>query len=278
MIKQIVIAAGILVGVGAVGLALTGGINKGMNLTQTTNLFDQRKSIDGAMITQIKTNVSSADVHIVPGNSDKVEAHYYGKGNKSAVDAMRFDVEQKGEEVIITVMPNSFTWFLNMDAQLDVSLPEKQYKQLHSSTSSGTLQIERLKFDNVQADTSSGNIEISDVTSSSMSLHSSSGNVNGKNVTGDIKSDVSSGNTTFTLSTLQQNMDIHSSSGNVKVDLAQEPTTMRMDYEGSSGVGNVALSMNYDIKSEKKIKGQMGDGKYIVKVRISSGDFSLTTK
>lgn len=278
MIKHIVIAAGILVGVGAIGLALTGVINKGMNLTKPTTPFDQRKSIDGTMVTQIKTNVSSADVHIVPGNSDKVEVHYYGKGNKSAENAMRFDVEQKGEEVVITVKPNSFIWFQNLDAQLDVSLPEKQYKQLRSSTSSGTLQIERLQIDNVEADTSSGNVEISDVTSSSMSLHSASGNVNGKNVTGDIKSDVSSGNTTFTLSTIQQNMDIHSSSGNVKIDLAQVPTTMRMDYEGSSGKGNVALPMNYEIKSEKKIKGQMGDGKYIVKVRTSSGDFSFNKK
>lgn len=278
MIKHIVIAAGILVGVGAIGLVLTGAMNKGMNLTQPTTPFDQRKSIDGMVITQIKTNVSSADVHIVLGNSDKVEAHYYGKGNKSAVDAMRFDVEQKGEEVVITVKQNSFTWFQNMDAKLDVSLPEKQYKQLQGSTSSGTLQIERLQIDNVQADTSSGNLEISDVTSSSMSLHSSSGNVHGKNITGDIKSDVSSGNTTFTLNTLQQNMDIHSSSGNVKVDLAQVPTTMRMDYEGSSGIGNVALPMNYEIKSEKKIKGQIGDGKYMVKVRTSSGDFSLNAK
>lgn len=278
MIKHIVIAAGILVGVGAIGLALTGVINKGMNLTKSTTPFDQRKSIDGTMVTQIKTNVSSADVHIVPGNSDKVEVHYYGKGNKSAENAMRFDVEQKGEEVVITVKPNSFIWFQNLDAQLDVSLPEKQYKQLRSSTSSGTLQIERLQIDNVQADTSSGNLEISDVTSSSMSLHSASGNVNGKNVTGDIKSDVSSGNTTFTLSTIQQNMDIHSSSGNVKIDLAQVPMTMRMDYEGSSGKGNVALPMNYEIKSENKIKGQMGDGKYIVKVRTSSGDFSFNTK
>lgn len=111
-----------------------------------------------------------------------------------------------------------------------------------------------------------------------MNLHSSSGNINGTNITGNIKSDVSSGNTNITLHTLQQNIDLHSSSGNIELNLAQEPTNMSIDFERSSGKGSVSLPMNYEVKSKEKIKGSLGDGKYMVKVHTSSGDFSLNTK
>ncbi|UAK17007.1 DUF4097 family beta strand repeat-containing protein [Sporolactobacillus terrae] len=49
-----------------------------------------------------------------------------------------------------------------------------------------------------------------------------------------------------------------------------------MDYRGSSGDGSVRIKdMLYEEKSDHRIVGKKGDGRYTVRVQTSSGDFKF---
>nr|WP_139693662.1 DUF4097 family beta strand repeat-containing protein [Sporolactobacillus terrae] len=56
----------------------------------------------------------------------------------------------------------------------------------------------------------------------------------------------------------------------------EEPDSVTMDYRGSSGNGSVRIKdMLYEEKSDHRIVGKKGDGRYTVRVQTSSGDFKF---
>jgi DUF4097 and DUF4098 domain-containing protein YvlB len=281
MLKKVALAAGIVCLAGVIGLASIGFTKDGLSIDKMVGKqisFDKNKAVKGEDISKIKVDVASADVKVIPGDDDEITVHFYGKGNKKGIDAMKLDVEQNGKDLSIRVKQKGIIFFTNMSAHLDISVPQKLYKQLDAKTASGNIKIENLQIDQLKAHAASGDISISDIFSKDINVNVSSGDIYAENVEGDIKTDTSSGDTYLLLNTIDHDIEMEAASGDIKVEVRNEPNDFTLDYAGSSGDGKVSLPMNYDVKTDDEIRGKAGSGKHMLKVRTSSGDFSLNKK
>lgn len=202
-----------------------------------------------------------------------------------------------------------------MNVILEVALPEKDYKKLyvdlvsgdimlnkikaeeitlntssgdiHAKNSaaerslsihslSGDMMLNDIKAENMQVEVTSGNMFISNTKTKSLALSSASGDVQLNDVTGNIAVDNISGDIFIKNDELDGNMKIHSTSGDIDIQLKKDPQSLALNYEGISGEGDVLINgMNFEEKSDHRIKGKIGKGDLIIDVSTSSGDFTL---
>ncbi|OIJ12917.1 hypothetical protein BKP35_10155 [Anaerobacillus arseniciselenatis] len=204
---------------------------------------------------------------------------------------------------------------MTTNLQLELHIPRKEYNKLNVHSSSGRITLNDLHAKNVELRASSGRIEISNVTAESeINLQTSSGRIEAVNNTakslqarassgrilingqiseqispstssgsivlenfeGDVSAAASSGRVSIINDQLVGDINVSTSSGRVEIDLKNAPTSALIDFQGSSGRGSVNLpGLDFEEKSNNRVYGTIGAGKYEIKVRTSSGRFEL---
>lgn len=150
-------------------------------------------------------------------------------------------------------------------------------QELVLSTSSGDLSVrDALVKGEFTAHATSGDIRLNQLTAEELKIQSHSGDITVNDFRGTIDASASSGDIELSSDKLTGNVNLESSSGDVNVSFQEEPDSFTIDYHGSSGDGSVrARDMLYEEKSDHRIIGKKGDGRYSVRVRTSSGDFNF---
>ncbi len=199
--------------------------------------------------------------------------------------------------------------------ELQLQIPKKEYDELKVRSSSGRIVMDDIQAKNVELRASSGRIEISNITAENeINLQTSSGRIEAKNnisnsfkarassgrilingqisdqiatstssgaialenFEGDISASASSGRVTIINDQLVGDINVSTSSGRVEIDFRNAPTSAIIDFQGSSGRGEVNVrGIKYEEKSNNRVYGTLGAEEYEIKVRTSSGRFEL---
>ncbi|WP_339149216.1 MULTISPECIES: DUF4097 family beta strand repeat-containing protein [unclassified Sutcliffiella] len=198
--------------------------------------------------------------------------------------------------------------------KLEVEVPKKTYQELSTYSTSSDIQMTDLQLDSLRTELTSGDILIEGVTiTNSYSIDLTSGDVRIENteaktiaiegtsgditikevlanvqvdttsgdikiwgVQGNINVETTSGDIDIENERITGNIEVEVTSGDVRIKVDETPSSLAVDYKGRSGKGNVNLDgMQYEEKSESEIKGKVGNGEYMLKVRTTSGDFRL---
>ncbi|KQL46413.1 hypothetical protein AN963_15810 [Brevibacillus choshinensis] len=296
-----------LIGVVLIALGIWWGISvwdsgKGFawNLPFTeTKEVNIEQSYDASSIKEIVVDVSSTDVHVVRGSSEKIEVQLHGQASPKMADQFRLKGENKGTELQIGVEKQEGfrIGFGYESVAMTVELPEKQWdeikvkvgsgditvenvegKTIDVFTSSGDIKLEDSKASAIVLDTSSGDIQAEQFKADKMKVHSDSGDISLKEGEATLEGDAESGDIDIEFVELLHDADLSTSSGDVKITLEQEPKSLKVDYRGGSGTGKVrwdGFQATDDAEDDNIIKGTFGSGATMLKVSTGSGDFTL---
>lgn len=212
----------------------------GLSWFASKNVF-QEQSVDADKIERININTSSADVQMVSGDAEQIVIKLEGKANQSYRKKTALRVKEAGDTLNVEVdLPNGISFGLAPnDVNLKVELPEKIYKELKLESSSGDLSLDSVNAVYMQLRSSSGDIQVSRFSADLI--------------------------------------EFRASSGDIGILLSDWPSGLDLDFRSGSGDGRVGLEgFEYETDKSNRIVGKIGEGKIKMKVRTSSGDFSLT--
>jgi lia operon protein LiaG len=276
--KKVVYLMLLLFIVGVVGTLVSVSASGGFSL-DTYNVHD-KTVVNNVDISRVEIDLSSSDVTVNSSDSDEITVELNGKISKKLKKKLKLDVQEKGQTLKIGLTGEDQIIFnigvLIVDTNVEVFIPQKIYDSIKIDTSSGDILIQDLKAKETIFETSSGDIIASNLYTEVNRFHSSSGEMELSNVTGDIEAKSSSGDMIIDYLNANGNLDAKTSSGDVNVTYQDEPNSLAIDFQGSSGEGDVSLDgVNFEEKSENAIRGMIGSGHFKLKVETSSGDFTL---
>ncbi|SFB24098.1 MULTISPECIES: DUF4097 family beta strand repeat-containing protein [unclassified Bacillus (in: firmicutes)] len=204
---------------------------------------------------------------------------------------------------------------LIVDTKVNIFLPEKLYESIDLTTSSGDITIQDLEgkglslkassgdivaenskaketfkiktssgeitsknneADRFEMSASSGDLLVVDQKAIETVLETSSGEMKLENIIGGLSAQASSGDIFVVNEEVAGNIHADTSSGDIKIEFVNKPTSLALEFRGSSGEGNIGLEgLHYDEKNEHEISGKIGSGKYQLIANTNSGDFYL---
>ncbi len=263
----------------------------------------------------LRVELTNGDLTVRGGASEqKVVAEAEVRGRDEAetekrIAAWSMIVEESGGEAVLKLPGPSVG---TVRCNLDISLPEGVILDVKSVNGyvdmKGTKAAVKLQMtngdvtiadvtDRLQIQTTSGDISLSDFTGNQLTVESRSGDISVKNAKGNINIRTASGDlkmeeidgATVSLETISGDIDalfdgpvngkcnLRSVNGDIK---AQIPDGGNCRVSLSSLSGDVANELHLDdeIKSERRITGQCGDGTGTFDVSAISGDVHLEMK
>jgi lia operon protein LiaG len=276
--KKVVYLFVLLFIIGVVGTLVSVSASGGFSL-ETYSVHDQAV-VKNKEISQIEIDISSSDLTVHPTSEDEITVEFIGKISKKLKKKLKLDVEENAQTLKIALEGEEQIKFnigvLIVDTNVELLLPEKIYDSIKIDTSSGDILVKELKANETLFETSSGEIKIDDLESPKNQFFTSSGEMELSNITGNLSAESSSGDIIVENNHVTGDINANTSSGDVTVEFLNDPTSLSIDFNASSGNGEVTLDgVNFEERSENKIRGQIGSGDFSLSVQTSSGDFYL---
>lgn len=264
--------------------------------TQDVNI---EQSFDASSIKEVFVDVSSTDVNVVRGSSEKIEVRLHGQATPKIADQFRLKGENKGNalEIGLEKQEGFRIQFGYESVEMTIELPAKEWDELKVKVGSGDITVENVEGKNLDLFTSSGDIKLGESKASTMTLdtnsgdiqaerfkaetlkaHSDSGDISLKDGEATLVADAQSGDIDIQFAELLHDADLSASSGDVKINLEQEPKSLTVDYQGGSGTGKIGwdgFRATEHAEDGQIIKGTFGSGETKLKVSTGSGDFTL---
>mgnify|MGYP005830596811 CR=1 FL=1 len=152
----------------------------------------------------------------------------------------------------------------------------KAHTEFKSKANSGGVQLKGIEAKEIHTKTSSGSMLLQNLVAEDIHAKASSGRIIVKKWVGNITAESSSGGVDLHAPEMSGNIDAEASSGDVLLHFNQNPDSFIIEFSGSSGEAHMDIQgVDYQEKSEHRISGKAGDGKYKVRVKTSSGDFDF---
>ncbi|MEW9503019.1 DUF4097 family beta strand repeat-containing protein [Jeotgalibacillus marinus] len=263
--------------------------------------INEEKIIEAAYIEVVNIRTSSTNVKVVPATTNQITVYVDGIIVKKLEDTYHLKVKEADGQLNIEYLSNENIIGIKLESKKDinvrVTLPEKVYRELLITTSSGNIEVENVVADTFESKTTSGDQTIKDIkTNDDVLIHSTSGNIALKRNTmtaftinttsGDVETEAldsqrgqintTSGSVTMNIKQMIKELDIATTSGDVKTDFENNPESLRIDFKGKSGKPDIQLKdIMYEYKDENSAIGVIGKGVHILKVRTSSGDLKV---
>lgn len=267
--------------------------NKGSTQTQTNkSIFDFGKdgilldrytvdeskdlSMDG--VDKITITSVSSKLNIYYGNSDKINAKYYGSMQTSGKDAVPYlEVVKEGREAVIRIKyPVWYNVSLSEQTTLDVTIPEKLDCDFDINNTSGSISAQELKGGNISIGTISGAISQGVIKGKDIEIKSTSGSINAESIdaSGDFKCSSISGKCTIG-SVKCEKADLNSTSGSINFNDVTSDDISARSISGSIDLVLKRGSADIDTTSGK-IKVKFVEGFDKVKIKSISGKVTLS--
>jgi lia operon protein LiaG len=155
----------------------------------------------------------------------------------------------------------------------------KAHTEFKSKANSGGIQLNGIESPAIFAKANSGTLLLQNLVSEDIQARASSGRIIAKKWTGNFSAESNSGGIDLHSPELTGNIDAEASSGDVMLFFDQEPESFTIDFSGSSGEGHMEVKgVEFDERSLHRISGKIGEGKYTIRVKTSSGDFDFRSK
>ncbi len=190
----------------------------------------------------IRISIRSANLVLVPSNSENPEAHIERRGLAPEHEQDDFEIEQAGNSLTVKqVRPRSIaTWVSKMlEANtVVVHVPKHFSGSIRVNVFSGNFeQREALAVKKLSAEITSGNIKLNNMRCECAEFRSTSGNIKLEQCCGDVTAKTFSGS--IQIASHSGNVAAHSTSGNVSIstDTINKETTIKV------GSGRINLEL-----------------------------------
>ncbi|WP_404456318.1 DUF4097 domain-containing protein [Virgibacillus necropolis] len=264
----------------------------------------QQETVNAEQIDTISISTSSADIEVLPVAGDDIGVFLDGKMSENLAEKYEFKILQQANRLDISFKSNnqsvSFHFGINIsisDVKLKVTLPEKNYEDIQTGTSSGDIRINKLASKSLTSTSSSGSQTISGLkienrlfvkTSSGdiiangndagkAMLRASSGEIKLRGfVCNDVRLDASSGDIFYHNDTISGNLECKASSGDVDIHVDELPESISLECRANSGDVNVRVDgLEFKERSDHRASASRGTGESSINARTSSGDIKV---
>jgi lia operon protein LiaG len=267
-----------LVGIGGIAVQLVTDSNFTLeNFAGETVTIDEQELIDAERIERIIVKTGSTNVRVTPIEGKQIKVLFQGKASKKIADNTDLTVTQDENNLNLQVERSASLGFYQfIKADLEIKLPKKLFDKIEVNTSSGDIDVNGIETGMTQLIASSGDITVENLQSQLVALEVSSGIIDASQLLGKVRVKASSGDVELSLTEIKEDVTIETSSGDASISFTTMPKSLGLKFETSSGEGNVVIDMDNLKESEDSISGTIGNGKPLLNVKTSSGDFMLT--
>lgn len=156
----------------------------------------------------------------------------------------------------------------------DLLIEQCKGEKMQVSTVSGDVKVTICQVTDLEVRTQSGDIEGSVLEALQIKTSSASGDIQYRNCTGHVDAKSNSGDVDLYLKCLS-NIQASNVSGDINVKLDSDETDVDVELKTASGDITSNLPIRYAEKSDRRMVGSSGSGKYTIKVNTTSGDINL---
>ena len=148
--------------------------NKYLNLLYYESELILEKEYDGKDVTSFDISTDSSDVIMNKTDGDAIKIKIYGNKQDEIVTYI------KDNNLYITndSKINICLFFCIMNSKIEISVPKEEYDNLKINIVSGDINLDTLKFNNIEASSKSGDITFDNAVNANIDLVS--GNINFK--------------------------------------------------------------------------------------------------
>ena len=217
----------------------------------TAKDFFTRENIKGEAyfssmdIEDIKITSDVANILVLPANSDDIRVKWEDSFLKSNRKNDFVSINEEDSELVITAGDKSFFSinffgfnFFNK-RQVEVYLPEKQYRSIVIHNDIGSTNISSIKVDHLTTETSVSNLTIKDVQANDIRATSDVGLITLEDFTGELFAKSSVGNISIRTEEITNAMEIESDIGNIKLTVPTIPDNISFYTHSEIGSVNV---------------------------------------
>ncbi|WP_017187724.1 DUF4097 family beta strand repeat-containing protein [Alkalibacillus haloalkaliphilus] len=270
---------GLVIGfIGLIMSVLLSGATLVENYVGEFTTVQDSKTFEAEVVDEVYIDVSVAEVNILPTDENEVKVSYDGRFSQVFLQQTDLQIELENNELHINFKADPVLFLPTLGGQhfeLDLHLPEKIYDVLSIDSSAGITEVEGVVANEVDVVSSAGKVTLEDIESEHTNIRSSAGMVEVKYLTGDLDIKTSAGSIVTTLEQIEQDINFDATAGTINLYVHQEPTNIALDYRASAGDGSIGFPMNFDVNTNREIRGTIGDGLYNITVRTSAGSFDF---
>jgi lia operon protein LiaG len=255
----------------------SGGYDK--NVTQH-NIDDSKNFIINE-ISEIQLSSVSADIKIIPVDTNEVTAHLYGTSSSTKTNRYpKLTGIIENNKLVIKVEEPTYisiglNFRFNKTLKLEVGIPKAYVKDLKINTTSANTYINNFTFDNFQNHTVSGNLIAEALNTKSSTLSSVSGDSKINGFTGNLKTQSVSGDLNVIYISYDDNINVGTTSGDTSITLPQD-AQFYLDFSSVSGDSDCSFPIaSEENNSRRGLKGTVGSSKNEIKVSSVSGDLNI---
>jgi len=184
----------------------------------------------------------------------------------------KLDVKVKGNTLEIDVERKGFSWFsfdfFSKSPKVTIGLPNKDYGTIKAETDNGTIDVSKIKVNELEADTDNGEMIIKEIESQRIDVESDNGDVVIENSIGVIQGKTNNGNVTVTMDTIEQPMDLETDNGQIHLQTKDKAKNVQFNVKTDNGRVNIYGQTT----TEKAI----GDGN--IKIQLTSDNGNITVE
>lgn len=262
---------------------------------------DEEKVINGDYIDSLKITTSLANIRIVSDKTDTIKVKLDGKIKKDLKNKYKLEVVELNDQLEVNYLSNENLVGIKLGSEKDINvsviLPEKVYRNLDVSTTSGMIKLEKISVQSMDLATTSGfqtligseikdeavfqstsgDIKLDNNLMNSFIVKTTSGKLSTKAL--DSKSgqiETSSGDVSLKMRNIMKELFINTTSGDVDVDFENNPESLSVIFNGNSGKLDISLpGILYKDKDKNSAIGVIGDGESLLNVKTTSGDLTI---
>lgn len=158
----------------------------------------------------------------------------------------------------------------------NIKLSDITSTSLSATATSGNITIDQLNSSSLTLKVTSGNAKVSSVKAEDVQAKVSSGNITLEGDVAGLNATTTSGNIKAEIQDLSKDSRLESSSGNIKLTFRDQPHSLAVTHQKSSGSSSIGKSGFELITQEKnRLEGTFGSGDVELYVKTTSGNFSL---
>lgn len=251
----------------------------------------KEEKIEG--VDKITISSTSAQIIVIPEKRNNIKAELTGNSSTNNVE---LQTNQSGDKLDIGV-ENKITIGINFsfaNLKLYVYIPEDYSKSLDIKSTSGKIEIGKIKLNELSCRSTSGSVEINEAsaeefdysnTSGSLkvgilntketNLKSTSGSINIESFNGDLIGSQTSGSINIDYKSFDNDVELHSVSGSVKLNLP-ESSQFELDARSTSGSINSEFPITIEGEQDRNKRiGYVGSKKNKISIKTTSGSIRI---
>lgn len=290
-------------------------VNNKSAFSITRSEIDNTEEFKLSDIESLNLSSVSSDINVIPYDKSEIKIHFHGKISSTNENPPYLETELSNGNLTAAInYPRSSSFFnsTNLDAKIDLYIPEDFPKKLILHTTSGDINIGNLvssdlsinsvsgktTIDSIECGdfslkTTSGEAKINSIkckkssfssvsgelnsdsfTSESLDFHTTSGELTLKEFAGSLSGSTVSGSVEIDYEAFDKSIDMSTTSGDVTVFLPKS-SEFSMELNTTSGDFKNEFPSNISKSSKRSLYGTVGNASNKIKIKTVSGDISI---